>query len=444
MLIRDTAYNSLLKQERQALHGSIATALLDQFPETADSEPELLAYHLTEAGLAAQAIPLWGLAGQRAAAGDAHVEAAAHLHTALALLRQLPADQARAGTELQLLIGLAVSLAASRGYSVQEVGDTLAAARAICDAMGNVAELFAVVRNLCSFSIVACDLQNAEKTARTCLEIAARTGDPVHRMEADYAYGYIMSIRGEFAAAREYLERVVRLYDEHDGDRLSFPSPQDPLTGSLGALLFVLLAMGDAAGLDGVCAALEAHVTATGRMFDKVYRLSFLCGFEIARGHYALTEALADEALGLCAQHGYSTWGTHAKLYKAIAIGHQGRLEEGLELARSGIAESDRLGNLAARGFYLGEIAELQAQAGDMTTALRTIDSAIATTLRYGDHYVLAPLRIRRAAILARCGASPDLCAKAAREAIETAEAQNAAGFIWLARSLLAEPALAS
>ena len=129
-LIRDAAYDSLLKRERQALHGEIARTLRDRFPQTSEAEPELLAYHLTEAGEIAEALPLWAEAGRRAASRAAHVEAVGHLQTARELLRRLPAEQADLGIELQLLIGLAVSLAASRGYSVPEVEQVLAQARA--------------------------------------------------------------------------------------------------------------------------------------------------------------------------------------------------------------------------------------------------------------------------------------------------------------------------
>jgi class 3 adenylate cyclase/tetratricopeptide (TPR) repeat protein len=437
-LIRDAAYDSLLKRERQALHGQIAAALRDRFGETRDTEPELLAYHLTESGAITEAVPLWARAGQRAAFNAAHVEAVAHLQTALDLLRRQPADGVRIGLELQLLIGLAVSISASRGYCVPEVGQVLAEAREICDALGNVAELFAILRNICSFSIVACDLDTAEETARRCVEIGEQTGLAEHRIEADYAFGYVMSLKGHFSVARLHLERVARLYAEHDGVQLAFPSPQDPLTGGLCALLFALYAMGDKPGVERAAHELAAHVRSIGRTFDIVYSLSFQAGFEIVREDYAGAEKLADQAIDLCEQHGYSTWGMHAKLYKAIALGNLGKLDQGLAMAHSGIAESDRLANMAARGFYLGEIAGLQAKAGDTLTALRTIDAAIATTLRYGDHYVLSPLHRRRAEILAAIpGTDAAEVSAALREAIAIADAQGAAGFARQAAALL-------
>src|SRR2546430_1938650 len=54
-LIRDSAYESLLKSTRQQYHQRITHVLEAQFPETAEAQPELLAYHYTEAGLIEQA-----------------------------------------------------------------------------------------------------------------------------------------------------------------------------------------------------------------------------------------------------------------------------------------------------------------------------------------------------------------------------------------------------
>src|SRR5262249_8512434 len=56
-LIQDAAYQSLLRSTRQQHHQHIPQGLVSQFPETAETQPELLAQHYTEAGLSAQAIP---------------------------------------------------------------------------------------------------------------------------------------------------------------------------------------------------------------------------------------------------------------------------------------------------------------------------------------------------------------------------------------------------
>jgi predicted ATPase len=56
---QDAAYSSLLKSKRQQLHGQAAAALRDRFPDLTDKEPEILAHHCAEAGLADDAAAYW-------------------------------------------------------------------------------------------------------------------------------------------------------------------------------------------------------------------------------------------------------------------------------------------------------------------------------------------------------------------------------------------------
>ena len=58
-LIRDAAYEALLRSRRKELHSRVAEVLVEQFPDRITSAPELLAHHYTEAGLIEQAIPYW-------------------------------------------------------------------------------------------------------------------------------------------------------------------------------------------------------------------------------------------------------------------------------------------------------------------------------------------------------------------------------------------------
>ena len=50
-LVQDAAYQSLLKSRRQQLHHQVAQVLTEQFPETVETQPELVAQHYTAAGL---------------------------------------------------------------------------------------------------------------------------------------------------------------------------------------------------------------------------------------------------------------------------------------------------------------------------------------------------------------------------------------------------------
>ena len=56
-LVRDAAYETMLRSSRQQLHARIAAAFESKFPETASATPEVLAQHYTAAGVAERAMP---------------------------------------------------------------------------------------------------------------------------------------------------------------------------------------------------------------------------------------------------------------------------------------------------------------------------------------------------------------------------------------------------
>ena len=102
-LVQDAAYGTLLREPRRALHARIAEVLESQFAEIAESQPELLARHCTEAGLIEKAAGLWGKAGQQSLTRSALIEAAAQFTRALAQIRGLaghggPAPRADQGS----------------------------------------------------------------------------------------------------------------------------------------------------------------------------------------------------------------------------------------------------------------------------------------------------------------------------------------------------------
>jgi predicted ATPase len=78
VLVRDVAYGGLLRTRRQYLHARIAEAYESRLPETTRNQPELIAYHFTQAGMSEPAIDYWQRAGDLAIARSAHAEAIHH------------------------------------------------------------------------------------------------------------------------------------------------------------------------------------------------------------------------------------------------------------------------------------------------------------------------------------------------------------------------------
>ena len=113
-LVQDTAYSTLLRGPRQALHRRIAEALEAQSPELMDTQPELFAQHYAEAGLVEKSVAFWGKAGQRSAARSAMAEAAAQLQKGLDQLALLPDTPERQRQELEFWSALGAVLLPSK------------------------------------------------------------------------------------------------------------------------------------------------------------------------------------------------------------------------------------------------------------------------------------------------------------------------------------------
>jgi class 3 adenylate cyclase len=109
-LIQDAAYGTLLRGPRRALHARIADTLENQFTDIAETQPELVARHCTEARLIEKAAGLWGKAGERSLARSALVEAAEQLMRALDLIATLPPTPAMRRKQIELQVALANSL----------------------------------------------------------------------------------------------------------------------------------------------------------------------------------------------------------------------------------------------------------------------------------------------------------------------------------------------
>ena len=146
-LTQQVAYQSLLTSTRQRYHAQLAQAL-EARPETVETQPELLAHHYTEAGLAAQAVGYWQRAGERSTARSAYVEAVAHLTKGLEVLQTLPDTPERARHELDMQIALGQALQVTKGPSAPEVGHAYARARELCQQVGDTPQLAAVLGGL--------------------------------------------------------------------------------------------------------------------------------------------------------------------------------------------------------------------------------------------------------------------------------------------------------
>ena len=426
-LIRDAAYDSMLRADRQALHSRIAEALIARFPAQAEAEPEMVAYHLSRGKDEIEAVSYWEKAGQRAASRAAHGHAAAHYRAGLEIIGRRKEGLERAQAELPLLVHLAISLASSRGYSHPEILGVLTRAREICDMLGNVSALFPVLRGLSVFSIVRNDLATAEELGARCLAIGEETRHAPYLIEAHHQLGYVYGARGQLPKSRFHLERCVAIYDENEANLELVPHEQDPRMSALCELATVLQLMGEAGAAK---AAHRRHLGLAhklGRPYDLTYALTFGASFSNLTGDHQEAKKQAEKAIELSRTHGFGLWELSATIEAGVALAGLGRSQEAIVILEPGLAKWEAIG---ARGFIcmrMGWLALSYADSGRLDQALTTIDQAIRQAKEVDDRIDLSRLHRIRAEMMSRLP-SPDPVAidRDLNEAIAVAQMQGA------------------
>jgi hypothetical protein len=227
VLTQEAAYQSLLKRTRQQVHQRIAQVLEAQFPATAQRQPEVLAQHYTEAGLAEPAVGYWQQAGQRANERSAHVEAITHLTRGLEVLKTLPDTAERVQHELGLQSALGLALMVTKGWAAPEVEHAYTRARELCQQVDETLQLFPVLIGLRAFYTMRGDLHTSRDLGAYLLRLAQRGQDPALLSAAHYALGAPLYFLGELVLARESLEQGVALYNPQQHRSLAFSYGSD-------------------------------------------------------------------------------------------------------------------------------------------------------------------------------------------------------------------------
>jgi len=176
-LIRDAAYESLLKANRQKHHERVAIVLEEQLAHTVVEHPELVAHHYIEADDVRRAIPYLQRAGENAARRSANLEAVNHLTKVLQLLGSVPNALQRAQQELDIQLVLGPALVADRGYGSEDVLRTYTRVIDLCRELGETPKLFAALYGLWSFYGARADYKKVRDIAEQLLNLAQRQRD---------------------------------------------------------------------------------------------------------------------------------------------------------------------------------------------------------------------------------------------------------------------------
>jgi class 3 adenylate cyclase/predicted ATPase len=362
-LIQDAAYQSLLKSTRQQVHQRIAQVLEAQFPETAETQPELLAHHYTEAGCTEQAVGYWLRAGQHASARWAHVEAISHFTTGIELLTILPETPERTQQELSFLTGL------------------------------------------CQQYFSQSRLERARELAAQCCTLAQRLQDVLLLQEAHMARGSTFLFLGEYVAARASLEQGMALYDSQQCRILTFSRRPDPGVACLARVALTLWFLGYAE--QALVRSQEALALAKDRShaYSLAFALHHAGALHQCRREVQVVQELAEAQMALSSAQGFPHWSAGGMMRHGWVLVQQGAVEAGITQLRQGVDAWLARGNNPGMTGALARLAEAYGKAGQPAAGLGVLAEALAAVHTTAEHLYEAELYRLKGELLLQFGA---------------------------------------
>ena len=380
-LIRDVAYEALLKSRRKELHLTVARRIEEQFPALKDAHPEVLAQHWTEAGEAEMALNQWAIAGKLAESRNAFAEALECYQQAVALSRLLPASNERDLRELEIRQLALIMLRITKGFSAPEVFEAVEHAVALAKNSGNIPQLADWVMSRCLPAYIAGDLPAARLFCDQALELALQEGAPLRLANVYTLQMLARCWSGDLTGAEEHFNAGHEFFDDAD-------FRQSPRGGAV-------VAFGTASGVAWMLGHPDAarereaqmKAAAVGNKPQNVAFAKFSEAFlRTCLGEYDQAEGAAALALAVSEKHQLSYFLALSQCVLGHAQAQLGRTTDGLALIRQGLAGLLETGSRLGITRHYAWLALAQKAEGATAHAVETIELALqanATELVY-------------------------------------------------------------
>ncbi|MFY0572410.1 protein kinase domain-containing protein [Archangium lansingense] len=430
-LIQDAAYQSLLRSTRRQHHRRIAQALLEQFPEVVETQPEVLAHHYTEAGEYEPAIHHWMRAGIRASLHSANQEAVSHLQYALKLLRSMPDAAQRIQQELQLLIALGIPLSQVQGYRSPEVKQTYVRARELFHQVGDeLPDLELPYWGPFAYYFARAEYRLSHELAEQLVDLGSRK----HNQEL-LSLGYRMMAADFFAwgqqhAAREYVERALACSDFSPEQHRVLAEKHwvDPTAVALihASLIHAVLGQPERAReYRREALALAGRI---GHPNTQAYTLLYAAVSRQVRGDARGTLVLAEECHALAREHWLRLFIEWSGLLRGWALARLGQPQQGLEQMREFLGRWRMTGLRAGMPHNLGLLAEVHLRLSEPREALLAVQEGMRWVEAVGERSYEAELHRIGAEAQRVLGHEEEAHARLL-EAVRIARAQGAGEF---------------
>ena len=433
-LVRDTAYNSMLKSQRVLRHRQIAAALESTSPELVGAQPELIAYHLQEGGHQREAVGHWAKAGKQTISRAAYSEAIEFFEQALRLLEDEAPTVHVMGEMLDIRLDLGVALYAFVGADARTEATYLKAIELV-EQLGDGSRRFPALWGLWTVNYFRGRYRAARQAAEGLLEAAHDSDDVEQLLEAHHALWSTLTAMGRPIEALVHLEQGGALYNSGQHASLRF------LYGAHDPGICCAIHMAQTRWLLGFPdQALHELEKVLGRVEDMRHPLTAAITLTWAAWLYSQrgdTELLADAAKRLAESQRrtrHFAWVEERVLQLSAAVGEPPSAQILDDLHRKAL----RSKGLKSRDVFIRcTLAELYALSGDPVGGLHVL-SSISGDER-DDLQAAEVYRLEGSLMLQRAAPDASAAERCFHQAVAVAREQGARSFELRAATSLAE-----
>ena len=380
-LVRDAAYEVLLKSRRKELHWTVGRTIDQKFPVLKERHPEVLARHWTEAGEIDPAITEWSRAGKAAEARHAFKEAHESYQQALTLLSTLSESPERDRRELELRLVTSYMIWITKGWASREAVDAIERAAALAEKSGNLKQLVGLLLTKGVNVLNAGDSSAAVALADRALDLARREGNPIRLGIAHTLEVMVQHNRGNFLGADEYYTTGLKFF-EQPGFRLT----REPRIAVFAHASWNAWVLGRA---DVARERIDRMIVNQDNPYDVAYSESSHAILKILMREYEQAEQLARHALELSEKNRIPSTAASSRIVLGQALAHLSHPTEGIVLIRQGINDFLEMGAHGVASNYAWARAEAEARHGLIHEAVETVEKALRARRE------LAMLRLR-------------------------------------------------
>jgi class 3 adenylate cyclase/predicted ATPase len=427
-LIRDAAYQAMLKKKRQECHRRIAEVLEQHFPETCATQPELLAHHFTEGNVMPGAVTYWERAAERAQECGAPGEAIGHLTRGLELIPTLPETLDRQAQQIRMHISLGRALSAARGFGVEEMEAHYARAHALCLQTGLTEQLFPALFGRLRYFLNRGMHGPAQELTEEMQRLAERQANTGFLVCAHLAVGLSQLFQGKLTEAVPHLEQVVAV--EATAELRSAVHRYvlfDPWVSAHSYLSWGLWLL----GFPERAAEHSRQAVSLAERLGHLFSLGLaLCDGMSASRYYQTreeTRAAAARARALGTEKGFVSLAAWARIVEGWALAEPGQSEQALNAIRQGLEELRLQDALSDRNELLSLLAEACARTGRPAEGLLAVAEALAFADASSETFLNADLyRLRGELLLQHDPAAMPDAEACFHQALEVARRQQA------------------